>query len=124
MELMASVEALKWVCDSVPWSDVTRVLVVTDSLYVADNVMRAQGWKKMGWRNAHGEWKFNSDLWDKLLKLRAKTARLGLRVDFVWQKGRRRNWERRPTTRPKQPHSAGASTLILGTSRAVSAGQW
>ena len=89
MELMACVEALKWVCDSAPWSDVTRVLVVTDSLYVADNVMRAQGWKKMGWRNAHGEWKFNSDLWDKLLKLRAKTARLGLRVDFVWQKGKK-----------------------------------
>jgi ribonuclease HI len=40
MELMACVEALKWVCDSAPWSDVTRVLVVTDSLYVADWPLR------------------------------------------------------------------------------------
>jgi ribonuclease HI len=89
MELMACVEALKWVGDSVRWSGVTRVLVVTDSLYVTENVMRAQSWKKMGWRNAYGEWKFNSDLWNKLLKLRVKTARLGLRVDFVWQKGKK-----------------------------------
>lgn len=89
MELMACVEALRWVCDNAPWTDVTRVLIVTDSQYVTENVVRAQSWKKMGWRNLHGEWKFNSDLWNKLIKLRAKTARLGLRVDFVWQKGKK-----------------------------------
>jgi ribonuclease HI len=99
MELMACVEALKWVCDSAPWRDVTRVLAVTDSLYVSENVMRAQGWKKMGWRNVHGEWKFNSDLWDRLLKLRAKTARLGLRVDLVWQKGKRTELGKKADTR-------------------------
>src|SRR6266850_7193315 len=89
MELMACVKALKWVCDNAPWDNVTRILIVTDSQYVTDNVLRAQNWKRMGWRNAHGEWKFNSDLWDKLLKTRVKVARLGLRVDFVWQKGKK-----------------------------------
>ncbi len=89
MELMACVKAPMWVAESGPWSDVTRVLIITDSQYITENVIRAQGWKKMGWRNFHGEWKFNSDLWDKLLKLRAKQARVGIRIDFVWQKGKK-----------------------------------
>ena len=89
MELMACLKALMWVVESAPWSDVTRVLIIIDSQYITENVMRAQGWKKMGWRNVHGGWKFNSDLWDKLLKLRAKGARLGTRIDFVWQKGKK-----------------------------------
>jgi ribonuclease HI len=88
MELMACIEALKWVCSNAPWDDVNRVLIVTDSEYVAGNIFRAQGWKKMGWRNAHGEWKFNEDLWDKQLKLRA-TGKVGIRVDFIWQKGKK-----------------------------------
>lgn len=89
MELMSCVEALRWVCDNTPWDDVTRVLIVTDSQYITQNVVRAQGWKSMGWRNVHGEWKFNSDLWDKLLKLRVKAARAGIRIDFVWQRGKK-----------------------------------
>lgn len=89
MELMACVKALRWACDNARSSAVNRVLIVTDSLYVTENIIRAQGWKRMGWRNSHGEWKFNSDLWDKLLKLRAKNAKLGLRIDFVWQKGKK-----------------------------------
>jgi ribonuclease HI len=89
MELMACVEALRWICGSAPWSGVTRALIVTDSQYITQNLIRARGWKKMGWRNVHGEWKFNSDLWDKLLKLQAKTVRVRIRVDFVWQKGKK-----------------------------------
>jgi len=89
MELMACIEALRWVCNNGPWDDVTRVLIVTDSQYVTENITRAQGWKKLGWRNVHGEWKFNSDLWDRLLKMRVKTAKTGVRVDFVWQKGKK-----------------------------------
>jgi ribonuclease HI len=88
MELMACVKALDWVCDNAPWQNVTRVLVVTDSQYITQNIFRAQGWKKNGWRNAHGEWKFNSDLWDKMLKLQAKVYRRGIRPGFVWQQGK------------------------------------
>jgi ribonuclease HI len=89
MELMACTEALRWVCQNGPWTDVTRVLIITDSQYITQNTFRAQGWKRNGWRNAHGEWKFNSDLWDKLLKLQVKVSKLGIRPEFVWQKGKK-----------------------------------
>jgi ribonuclease HI len=89
MELMACVEALRWVCANAPWSDVTRILIITDSHYITQNVTRAQGWKRNGWRNVHGEWKFNSDLWDKLLKLQMKVSKLRIRPDFVWQQGKK-----------------------------------
>lgn len=89
MELMACVRALDWVRHTQPWPNVTRVLIVTDSQYITQNIVRAPGWKALGWRNIHGEWKFNEDLWDRLLKLRTKIARVGIRVDFFWQKGKK-----------------------------------
>jgi ribonuclease HI len=89
MELMACVEALRWAFRNAPWAEVTRVLIVTDSQYITQNLVRAPSWKKRGWRNLSGEPKFNDELWDKLLKARAKVARVGLRVDFVWQVGKK-----------------------------------
>lgn len=89
MELMACVEALNWVCRHARCDGVTRIQIVTDSQYITDNIARAQGWKKMGWRNIHGEWKSNSDLWNKVLALRVRVARCGIRVDFIWQKGKK-----------------------------------
>ena len=89
MELMACVEALKWVCRNAPWDGVTRVQIITDSQYVTENVIRAPGWKKRDWRNLSGEPKFNDDLWNKLLKLRQKANRIGIRADFIWQKGKK-----------------------------------
>ena len=89
MELMACVEAVRWICQNAPWDDVTRVLIITDSQYITQNIMRAPSWKKQDWRNRSGEPKFNDDLWDKLLKGRAKAVRAGVRVDFVWQKGKK-----------------------------------
>lgn len=86
MELMACIGALGWVRRNGPWTRVERVLIVTDSQYVTENIVRAPSWKKRGWRNVHGELKFNEDLWNKLLKLRAKA---GVRVDFVWQERRK-----------------------------------
>jgi len=69
-----------------PWPDVTRVQIVTDALYVAENVaFRAPSWKKNRWRNRYGEPKANDDLWNSLLKLRPKTR---TRVDVVWHKGK------------------------------------
>ena len=89
MELMACVEALKWACGKAPWDGVARVQIVTDSQYITENVIRAPGWKKRDWRNVSGEPKFNHDLWNKLLKLRQKANRLGIRIDFIWQKGKK-----------------------------------
>jgi len=86
MELMACIRALEWVRANEPWPDVTRVQIVTDAQYVSDNVSyRAPFWKKNRWRNRHGEPKANDDLWNTLLKLRAKTR---ARTDFIWLKGK------------------------------------
>jgi len=86
MELMACVKSLKWVRENMPWDDVARVLIITDSTYVTENVDRAAEWKKKGWRNRYGQPMANDDLWDDLLKARAKT---GIRVDFVWEPGKK-----------------------------------
>jgi ribonuclease HI len=86
MELMACVKSLKWVRENMPWDDVARVLIITDSTYVTENVDRAAEWKKKGWRNRYGQPMANDNLWDELLKARAKT---GVRVDFVWEPGKK-----------------------------------
>jgi ribonuclease HI len=87
MELMACVKSLEWVRGHRPWPDVERVQIVTDSTYITDNVNhRAPGWKKNKWRNRYGQPMANDDLWDELLKARGK---VGVRVDFVWQPGKR-----------------------------------
>lgn len=78
MELTAVIEglrALKMPC---------RVLLCTDSKYVADGVLKgwAEGWKKRGWRKADGKPALNPDLWEQLLDL------LNLHeVEITWIKG-------------------------------------
>jgi len=44
---------------------------------------------RCGWRNKSGEPTANEDLWDKILKSIAKLSKLGVRVDFVYQKGKK-----------------------------------
>jgi len=85
MELRACIGALRWVRDNKPWTAVSRVQIVTDSQYLIDNLPRAAGWKENDWRNLHGEPKQNSDLWKLLGSARAKA---GIRVDFVWRRGK------------------------------------
>jgi ribonuclease HI len=85
MELTACIEALKWVRRNAPWDGVTCVLVITDATYVTEFIGLAPTWKRNGWRNQYGQPILNSDLWDDLLKARAKA---GIRVDFVWQAGK------------------------------------
>jgi len=107
MELLPCIEALRWVLSHAPWDGVTRVIIVTDSQYVADNLRRAPYWKKQGWKNLSGETTFNEDLWCKLLKGIAKTARVGVRVDFVWEQGKKS-----PMT--KQVHRAAQTAAKRG----------
>jgi ribonuclease HI len=77
MELAACIKSLNWVRRNAPWNGITRVLLVTDSIYVTDNLVRAAGWKNGRWRNRHGQPMANHDLWDELLKARAKTGNQG-----------------------------------------------
>ena len=85
MELTACLEGLKWVRRNGQWDGVTCVLVVTDSQYVRGFVGLAPVWKRNGWRNRDGQPILNADLWDDLLKARAKA---GIRVEFVWEEGK------------------------------------
>lgn len=86
MELMACIKALKWVRENRPWSDVTAIQIVTDSMYVTDNIHRARDWKKNKWRNRFERPMANDDLWNDLL---AAHTRTGIWVDFVWQPGKK-----------------------------------
>ncbi len=85
MELIAVIKAIEWLRKHGPWPRVGRAVIVSDSTYVRDNLQRANGWQRNGWRNLHGEEKQNSDLWKELLAIRVKA---GLRVDFQWQPGK------------------------------------
>lgn len=85
MELTACIEGLKWVRRNAPWDGVTCVLLVTDSQYVKEFIGLAPVWKKNGWRNRYGQPILNADLWDDLLKARAKAD---IRVELVWEKGK------------------------------------
>jgi ribonuclease HI len=85
MELKACIEGLKWVRHNRSWDGVTCVLVVTDSRYVKEFIGLAPMWKRNGWRNRDGQPILNADLWDDLLKARAKCR---IRIEFVWQPGK------------------------------------
>jgi ribonuclease HI len=85
MELTACIEGLQWVRRNVRWHGVTCVLMVTDSQYVRGFIGLAPVWKRNGWRNREGQPILNDDLWDDLLKARAKA---GIRVEFVWEPGK------------------------------------
>ncbi len=89
MELMGCLRGLRWVVENEPWEGVTCVCVVTDSQYLAENHTRAPYWKKVGWRNRAGEPIANEDLWDDILKCIGKLSKVGLRVQFHWQKGKK-----------------------------------
>jgi ribonuclease HI len=105
MELRACIKALEWVRKNKPWKDVTRVQIVTDSQYVADNVgYRALCWKKNKWRNSSGEPKENSDLWKKLLSARQKAE---IYVDFLQTKGKKSEILRKVDRISKQARDGG-----------------
>ena len=86
MELMACNRAMEWLREQGSALGVTRVQIVTDSRYVHDNINRAVGWRKNGWRNFDGRPIDNSDLWKRFISLRSK---LRVLVTFHWTKGKR-----------------------------------
>ena len=65
MELTAAIEGLAALKES------CRVLLVTDSKYVADGIEKgwAESWRKNGWRKADKKPALNVDLWERLLDL-------------------------------------------------------
>ena len=78
MELTAAIEGLAALKES------CRVLLVTDSKYVADGIEKgwAESWRKNGWRKADKKLALNVDLWERLLDLLDKHT-----VNIKWVKG-------------------------------------
>ena len=111
MELLPCVEGLKWVRRNAPWAGVTCVLVITDSQYVQRFISLAPFWKKSGWRNRQGQPIANHDLWDDLLKARAKA---GIRVEFVWQKGKKSEIANRVDKAAKAAAQRGGNEVDRG----------
>ena len=62
------------------------MLIVTDSLYIANNFRRVATWRANKWRNASGRPLENSDLWKRFLTVQAKVK---VRTDIVWEKGKK-----------------------------------
>ncbi|MGB2868325.1 MAG: RNase H family protein [Bacteroidota bacterium] len=85
MELLAFIEALEWVRTNNELLGGSRVVVLSDSRYVCDNLSRARYWKKDKWRNRNGRPVENSDLWDRTLSLMPK---LGRRLDLQYEVGK------------------------------------
>lgn len=78
MELTAVIEAFEAL------KEPCRVLLTTDSKYVADGVGKgwAESWRKNGWRKADKKPALNPDLWDRLLNLIEKHT-----LEINWVKG-------------------------------------
>ena len=91
MELQALIEALKLATGRRPPIDpdrYSRIVVYTDSLYVADNFGRAvYQWSKNGWKKAGGAPVENTDQWRELMTLIRRIARTGKRIDVKKVKG-------------------------------------
>ncbi len=86
MELLACIQALKWIRNNSPWPGVSYVQIVTDSQYVKDNIIRAPSWRKNGWRNQFREPIENRDLWREFLSSHQK---VGTIVHFEWTAGKK-----------------------------------
>ena len=79
-------ETLRWIRENAPWPGVSRVQVITDSLYVKENIARSRSWKKNDWRNQFDEPKENWDLWKQFISAHQKA---GMSVSFEWTAGKK-----------------------------------
>ena len=78
--------AMEWLRDQGSNLGVTRVQIVTDSRYVHDNINRAVGLRRNGWRNFDNRPIENRDLWKRFISLRSS---LRVLVTFHWTKGKK-----------------------------------
>lgn len=115
MELMAPIQALQELTGRVPLFDLdqySKVVIHTDSQYVANNVDRAKFvWSKSRWFGIDGAPILNADLWKNLVK---EIKGCALRVDFKWIKGHS----------AKHPHNKRADKLAKGSAKGALQEAW
>jgi ribonuclease HI len=85
MELQACIDALTLAPQQECFHAVSKVVIRTDSRYVARNCLNALGsWRKDGWKNFHGRPLDNADLWKSFVREHGKIRK---RVLIEWVKG-------------------------------------
>jgi ribonuclease HI len=110
MELMACIEALVFVTgrySPVDVRDYRKVVIWTDSTYVANNFTYAKfNWQSDGWLTRDGNPVLNAHLWKRLV---AAASKVGRRVDIKWCKGHS----------AANPHNKTADKLARASARGV-----
>ena len=107
MELKACIEALEEARDLGLAASVSKIVVHTDSQYVAANVRQAIFiWPKQRWSTRPGTPVLNADLWKRLVRA-IKNA--GRRVEFEWVQGHSKDLHNRAVD--KMAKGSAKSTL-------------
>jgi ribonuclease HI len=110
MELMACIEALRFIAgrhSPVAVHDYSKVVLYTDSSYVADNFDRAKfTWPKTKWHTRDGNPVVNATLWKQLV---GAVQKVGKRVEIVWHKGHSAS----------NPHNKAVDTLAKGSAKGL-----
>jgi ribonuclease HI len=89
MELHACITALKEAAKQNLPSNISKIFIYTDSLYVADNYKRAMfQWPKTRWFLSSGRPVLNAEQWKELTKCIQKAGR---HVEIKWIKGHAKN---------------------------------
>jgi ribonuclease HI len=84
MELLAAIEALKWICSEGRKDD---LVFFTDSTYLSRGMTEwTKGWKKRQWKMANGQAMKNADLWQSLDALASP-----LKIRWKWVKAHNGN---------------------------------
>ena len=113
MELQACIVALEEAHDRGLATPVSKIVVHTDSQYVADNVNQAIfTWPKQRWTTRAGTPVLNADLWKRLVRA-IKNA--GRRVEFEWVQGHSRD----PHNRAVDKMAKGSAKSTLGPALSV-----
>lgn len=77
MELVAVIEAIKFVCQT------KKIRIFTDSKYVKNGIQEwIVNWEKNGWKTASKKPVANKDLWVQLNKIKSSRQ-----IDWNWVKG-------------------------------------
>lgn len=110
MELMACIQALRELRGKYSPVDLTRfskIVIYTDSQYVADNLYNARVvWPANRWFGAEGNPIVNARLWKDLTK---EIQKAGKRVEVLWHKGHS----------SKNPHNKTADKLAKRSAKGV-----
>ena len=104
MELKACILALEEACRLHLADGVGKVVIQTDSLYVADNVNKAMfEWPKTRWHLRTGRPVLNAELWKQLT---AAMKKVGKRVTFEWVRGHAKSSHNRAADRMARQSAA------------------